>query len=87
MATDLEYKREIKRENMRKNRLIDKELIKYHAWERFPGETWKNFKKRMRPIIISTKTGEIVKVYPAWEKMPNESEKNFKKRMTSTKAF
>lgn len=63
-----------------------REKSRYHAWERFPGESEKDFKRRLNSIS-KRKQRMIEKEmrFRAWEQYPGESAKDFKKRLWAEK--
>lgn len=71
-----------------KTRIIKEELQSiqeqankvYPAWVRMPGETEKEFRRR----LTATNPADPP-TFPAWKKMPGESEEEFQKRFTSKK--
>ena len=67
---------------------------KYRAWERMDGESFDDFKKRLKSVYTSTLNNENKKEnrklekimrFRAWERMPGESFNDFKKRLRSEK--
>lgn len=47
--------RKYNRERKAQEREIEKKLIKFRAWERYPGEPYKDFKKRFtsKKVLVS----------------------------------
>lgn len=41
-----------KKENKQKEREFEKVLLKFYAWQQYPGESWKDFKKRFWSVKI-----------------------------------
>lgn len=44
--------REYNRMKKQQEREIEKHLVKFRAWERYPGEPYKDFKKRFKSVRI-----------------------------------
>lgn len=56
MAT---YSKEYQAEKKREQRARAKEIYKYHAWEKMPGETDKEFRRRFTKRIVVCTDDEI----------------------------
>ena len=83
MATfDTKYFTEKQREHRKKEKEM---LVRYHSWEPYPGETFKEFSKRVTGKTIKI-TNESDKIYRGWEMMPHETKKEFRRRFSSKKA-
>ena len=56
---------------------------RYRSDEAKPGETFREFQKRITLEEMEKVQAQAREIYPAWIKMPGESEKDFKKRLVS----
>ena len=70
--------------------MVEPEKEKWRAWERAPGETYEDYKKRFSTLTRKHLKSEykkderkIEKVmrFRAWDQMPGESAKDFKRRL------
>ena len=52
MLSQEEATREANKERKTKERNFEKILLKFHAWEQYPGESWNDFKKRFWSLRI-----------------------------------
>ena len=59
MAQTQEEIREYKRQKKAQERAIEKHLVKYRAWERYPGESYHDFKRRFVSKKILVDGNEI----------------------------
>ncbi len=59
MFSSLEEKRQYDREAKQKERKIEKYLIKYKAWERYPGESYADFKRRFKSVKILVEANNL----------------------------
>ena len=56
---------------------------RYRSDEAKPGETFREFQKRITKEEIEKVQEQAREIYPAWIKMPGESDEQFKKRLVS----
>ena len=52
------FDREYYAQKQRESRALDKYIQTYHAWQRMPGEPYKDFKKRMTKRIVVVMNGD-----------------------------
>ena len=74
--TFTEFQKRIINEEMEKLKQQAREI--YPAWVKMPGESDKEFKKRLKSVNPNAPPK-----YTAWEKAPNETQEQFKKRFTA----